>query len=113
MKMYTIYKKELFKPLAENDGTYFSGCIEDIDAETIDSPCIINEIGIKDKPTKNMAEKQYLVRFGFKKNCEICPVLRAPQENASANTPARNRRSVAPARETPAREIPAGKGECI
>ena len=102
MKAYAVHKNELFKPLPEKDGTYFSGCVKDIDAETIDSPCVTNEIGVKDKPPKNMVEKQYLVRFGFRKNGEMCPVLKAPAEKGPDKTPARSRRSVAQARHTPA-----------
>ena len=102
MKSYTIHKNELFQPLPENDGTYFSGCIQDIDAETIDSPCIIYKTGVKDKPPKNMVEEPYLVRFGFRKNGEMCPVGKAPEEKISDKTPARSRRSVAQSRETPA-----------
>ena len=73
LKKEFIHERELFKAIAEEDDeSYYPGVIEEIDAETIDSIIIVRTVNVKYKPPVNMDSNEYFVRYGFKKNGELC-----------------------------------------
>ena len=74
LKKALAFGKELFKGVAEDDGSFFPGVIEEIDAETIESMCIVKLFDAKQKPPLNLADNEYFVRYGLRKSGDLCDI---------------------------------------
>lgn len=65
LKKSFVHKKELFKAVCDKEDPYYASTFEEVDAETIESLAIIQQIGENEKLPVTFKSNEYFMRYGF------------------------------------------------